>query len=228
MTYDVAKHWDKSHFNHPKDREASNYAKDKEKLFPRNSIVCDLGGGDGIDSAFFIEKGHQVYLFDISEIALKRAQENPKLYGLKNKLITKKIDLNKDKIPTPDNLFDVVYARLSLHYFYQNRMIEIFKDIYRVLKKGGIAYIVVKSPDDKNETKWTESHGKKIKPGIYSENGLIKTRFTKKQYQSILIKAKINSYKILDYTEEFGNQKTYVKSQADKLLYNEIIINKSF
>ncbi len=38
MEFNATKHWNKSHLGHPKD---------KEKLFPRGSIVCDLGGGDG-------------------------------------------------------------------------------------------------------------------------------------------------------------------------------------
>ncbi len=78
MDFDSQGHWNKSVLERPKDRNASNYAMDKEKLFPRNSIVCDLGGGDGIDSLYFIEKGHKVYLYDISDLALKLAVERAK------------------------------------------------------------------------------------------------------------------------------------------------------
>ena len=224
--FDSKEHWNKSHLAHPKDRKASNYAVDKEKNSPRNSMICDLGGGDGTDSLYFIEKGHEVYLFDVANLALKRAEEKAKEKGISDHLTTAPLDLSKDAIPTKDNFFDVLYARLSLHYFYQDRVVEIFKDIYRVLKEDGTAYIAVKSPDDKAEMEWLESNNEKLEEGIYSENGLIKTRFTKEQHKLILEKAGIKNFEIKDYLEEFGKQKIFVKSKAEQLLYIEIIIRK--
>ena len=226
MVFNSQEHWNKSHLNHPKDRQPSNFAKDKEKLFRRHSIICDLGGGDGTDSLYFVGKGHNAYLLDIANLALKRAEEKARAKGFEKSLVTTPIDLGKDKIPYENNFFDVVYSRLSLHYFYQERMVEIFKDIYRVLKVGGIVYIVIKSPEDKKEMEWLESHDEKLEDGIYSENGLIKTRFTKEQYRSMLQEADIKNFEIKDYTEEFGKQKIFVKSKAEKLLYIEIIIKK--
>lgn len=226
MKFDSAKHWNESCLRHLKDREASNYAKDKERLFPRNSIVCDFGGSDGTDSLYFLEKGHSVYLFDVADLALNRAEEKVKSKGLENKFSTEIIDASKDNIPTQDNFFDVVYSRLSIHYFYQERTVEILKDIFRVLRKGGIAYIVVKSPKDKKELGWLKSQSKEIGDGIYNKNGLIQTRYTEKQYKQILKKTGIKDYKIGDYIENFTSQKTYVKSGAEKLLYIEVIIKK--
>lgn len=82
------------------------------------------------------------------------------------------------------------------------------------------------SPEDKKEMEWLESNDEKIEEGIYSEGGLIKTRFTKEQYKLILAKAGIKNFEIGDYIEEFGKQKVFVKSKAEKLLYIEIIIKK--
>lgn len=225
MKFDAAQHWNESHLRHP-DREPSNYAKDKEKHFPRNSIVCDFGGSDGVDSIYFIEKEHKVYLFDIANLALKQAERKAESKGIKDNLTTKIVNANKDNIPIKDNFFDVVYSRLSLHYFYQDRIIEVLKDIYRVLKKDGTAYIVVKSHKDKRELNWLKSQSKEVSDGVYNNNGLIQTRFTKKQYQTILKNAGIKNFRVGDYTETFKSQKTYVKSGADKLLYIEIIIKK--
>lgn len=224
--FDSQKHWNKSHLGHPKDRQPSNYAKDKETSFPKNSIICDLGGGDGTDSIYFVEKGHQVYLCDIADQALKAAEEKAQSRRFENKLTTKILDLGKDGIPTDDSFFDIVYTRLSLHYFYPDRTAEILKDINRVLKLTGTAYIAIKSPDDKDEMKWLESNNEKLEEGIYSEDGLIKTRYTKDQYRNLLKKAGIKNFKIGDYTENFGDQKIFVKSKADKLMYIEIIIKK--
>ncbi len=115
---------------------------------------------------------------------------------------------------------------MSLHYFYPERTTEIIKDIYRVLKTGGTAYIVVKSPEDKKEMEWLENNTKQLEEGIFHENGLIKTRFSKEQYRNFLRNVGISDFSINDYTEQFGDQKIFVKSKADKLLYIEIIIKK--
>lgn len=226
MDSNLKSHWDKSHEKHPERLEPSNYAVDKEKSFPRNSVVCDLGGGDGADSLHFIKSGHQVYLFDISDIALEKAKEKVDKFGLGDKIITLLVDLNSALIPSEDNFFDVLYARLSLHYFDQERTAEILKDVYRVLKPGGTAFIAVKSPKDKKEMEWLENNNQKIGDSLYIEDGLIKSRFSEDQYKTILGKAGINNFKINDYEEVFGDKKIYVKSGADKLQYLEIIINK--
>ncbi len=226
MASDTQIYWNKSYQKLPEGRLPSTYAKDKEKLFPRNSVVCDLGGGDGTDSFYFIEKGHNVYLYDVSDRALGKARDKAKDLGIENKLSVEQIDLDQDNIPVKDNFFDVVYARLSLHYFYPDRTAEILADIYRVLKKGGTAYLAVKSIEDKKEMEWLETNSQKIEEGIYSDGGHIKSRFTKEQFKTILEKAGIENYTIGEYAEFFGDKKIYLKSSADKLLYTEIVIKK--
>ena len=226
MSFGLQKHWNKSHIGHPVDRLPSNYARDKEKYFPRSSVVCDLGGGDGVDSLYFIQKGHKVYLYDISDIGLEKAKARAAKENVENKLVVQQIDLSEDKIPVSDNFFDIVYSRLSIHYFYKDRLIEILKDIYRVLKQGGVSFIVVKSPEDLNEMKWLNENTEKLQEGVYSEGGLIKTRFAKDEYRQMLESAGITNFEVNDYLEKFGEQKIFVKSKANELLYIEIVIRK--
>ncbi len=45
-------------------------------------------------------------------------------------------DISKG-LPFKDNEMDLINANLSLHYFMMDKTIEIFDDIYRVLKPGG-------------------------------------------------------------------------------------------
>lgn len=222
----VRKHWNKKFLGYPKSRKSSSYAKDKEKFFPKNSVVCDLGGGDGTDALYFLEKGHKVQLFDVSDVALKIAYERAKSHKLDRRLTIGRIDLGKDDIPIEDNSVDVVYSRLSLHFFSLERLKILFSEIIRILKSGGRGYIVVKSPEDKREMAWLEKNTEKIEKGIYSEGGMIKTRFTKKQYKKLLRSVGIKNFKIGDYIEKFGDQKIFVKSKADELLYIEVIIKK--
>lgn len=228
MTFDAESHWDKSHENHPIDRLPSNYGIEKEKLFPRNSVVCDLGGGDGTDSLHFIRNGHSVFLYDISNSALEKAHQKASGEEFESKLETFQIDLAKDRIPSPDNFFDVLYSRLSIHYFTQERTIEILKEINRVLKDNGTAYVVVKSPEDTEEMNFLRDNSREIEEGTFiDDEGMTKTRFDRKQYKEILEKAGIANFEINNYTEHFGKQRIYVKSKTDSLLYLELVIRKS-
>lgn len=224
--FDARGHWNKSHLNHPRNRDASAYAKDKERSFPKNSVICDLGGGDGTDSFYFLQSGHKVHLFDISNFALSVAIERAREYNLEKNLIANQLDLSKDDISLKDKSVDIVYSRLALHFFSLARTADIFKEIFRVLKENGVAYVVVKSPEDQKEMKWLRENSEQLEGGIFSENGLIKTRFTKEQYEKLLEGIGIKNFKVGDYIEKFGEQKVFVKSKADEFLYIEIIIKK--
>ena len=88
--------------------------------------VLDYGCGTGIYAKILVKKGAKVKGFDISEEMLKIAMiENPNL------------DLRQGtgyKIPFKEK-FDVVLAPLVVHYMEDwNKM---FKEVSRVLKKGG-------------------------------------------------------------------------------------------
>lgn len=58
-----------------------------------------------------------------------------------------KFDVSKG-LPFKDNEMDLINANLSLHYFMMDKTIEIFDDIYRVLKPGGL--FIGRMNSDKN------------------------------------------------------------------------------
>ncbi|HLE48448.1 MAG TPA: class I SAM-dependent methyltransferase [Patescibacteria group bacterium] len=228
MTFDAGSHWNKSHENHPMVRLPSNYGVEKEKLFPKNSVVCDLGGGDGTDSLYFLKNGHSVFLYDISSSALTRAHLKVEGESFESRLKTSQVDLAVDRIPSPDNFFDILYSRLSIHYFIQERTLEILKEIHRVLKNNGTAYIVVKSPEDLEEMNFLRDGSREIDKGVFVDGeGMIKTRFSRDQYEEMFDKAGITNFEINNYTERFGKQKIYVKSKANNLLCLELVVRKS-
>jgi ubiquinone/menaquinone biosynthesis C-methylase UbiE len=51
-------------------------------------------------------------------------------------------------LPVGDADFDGVYARLSLHYFSDEATKAVFREIARVLTKGGLLAFMCKSVDD--------------------------------------------------------------------------------
>ena len=61
-------------------------------------------------------------------------------------------------------MFDCVYARLSLHYFNDDKIKEIFKNLYRILPVGGFVFIENKSTKD-----FKFGRGEKISENAYIE-----------------------------------------------------------
>lgn len=103
--------------------------------------AIDLGCGLGQDTDWLIKHNFNVISCDISSFALQKLK---KLYP---DATTMKFDV-LEGLPFKDNDLDLVNANLSLHYFMMDKTIEIFDDIYRVLKPGGV--FIGRMNSDKN------------------------------------------------------------------------------
>lgn len=201
----------------------SKYADEKEKLFPRNSLVVDLGGGAGFDGIYFLKQGHSVVLFDISDVALALATQKATELGLTDKLVTRQIDFGIHDLPVKDGSIDVVYSRIALHYFERAHTVKIFKDIYRALKPGGSAYLTFKSPKDTAEMERLQKTATLFEPSVYIENGLIRSRFTVEQLETMLTEAGISNCMTHDYIEELPGP----NEQNHTLQLIEVIFTKN-
>ncbi|MFA5004279.1 MAG: methyltransferase domain-containing protein [Candidatus Saccharimonadales bacterium] len=136
----------------------NNYAKsdwvDKPSLFaetaityfPKSGKVLELGAGQGQDSRYFAEHGYEVVSTDLEPTALEiGAQKLPP--ELAKKVTFTQVDLHKE-LPFENELFDVVYAHLSLHYFDTETTHQLFGEVHRVLKPGGVLAIFTNSTSD--------------------------------------------------------------------------------
>jgi ubiquinone/menaquinone biosynthesis C-methylase UbiE len=112
-------------------------------LIPNSSKILDISIGDGVYSEYFIEKGFDVYGTDISDLAISTMKE-------KHPDNTWVIHDTLEKFPFPDNSFDLVFARLALHYFKKEDIERILLDINRITKKSGYLYILVKISNTHN------------------------------------------------------------------------------
>jgi tRNA (uracil-5-)-methyltransferase TRM9 len=99
--------------------------------------VLDLGGGSGrhmmkIEGKYFLQ--------DISNEMLKLAEKKAKEIGVD----FEEIHSSMVEIPKPDEFFDYALSISALHCIEgeENRLNAV-KELYRVLKKGGLAYIGV-------------------------------------------------------------------------------------
>lgn len=114
--------------------------------FPENGSMLELGAGIGQDSTYFAEKGFEVTATDKTIDSL-----NSTIEGLndRTKQLVKvaHLDLN-DRFNFPDATFNIAYAHLSLHYFDEVTTRQIFAEIYRVLKPGGVLAFFTNSVND--------------------------------------------------------------------------------
>lgn len=99
--------------------------------------VLEIGGGMGTDLAQFAKHGAYVTDVDLSAGHLALAQENFKLRGLEGRFVHH----DAEKLPFDDNSFDVVYSNGVIHH--TPNTVQVVRDIYRVLRPGGKAIIMV-------------------------------------------------------------------------------------
>ncbi len=202
---DDSSRWDLIHQKNFKENEwHSHFAEEKEKLFPRGSLIVELGSGTGADAVYFLKKGHSVVAFDISEFALNTLTERAKKEGLEKKLVTRQMDFGLQAIPVKDNSADIVYSRISLNYFGAKYTTTVFADIYRILKTGGAAYLSFKSPDDELEMEFFEKSSVLYEPNVFIEGEMLRSRFTIEQLKELLKNAGISQFEVQPFQENLG------------------------
>jgi len=114
--------------------------------FPKQGMILELGAGLGQDSRFFAEHGYCTISTDL-EVENLNTLRDKLPQKLQQCLCVQQIDL-QEPLPFGDDSIEVVYAHLSLHYFDQKTTEQIFDEIYRVLKPGGILAFFVNSTSD--------------------------------------------------------------------------------
>lgn len=114
--------------------EPHKLVKDLDKYLKPKSAVLELGCGDGRDALYLAESHHQVIACDFSGAALSQ------FAGAAARLRVEQQSLDITALPYSfaAESFDAVYARLTLHYFPAAVTHNIFAEIARLLRPGGI------------------------------------------------------------------------------------------
>ena len=109
-----------------------------ERTNIKEGICIDLGTGTGaLARAIAKITNLKVYALDISKDMLKLTEKYIKEEGLEGKIIPILGDVHN--MPFEDNFADLIISRGSM--FFWNDKLKAFKEIYRVLKLDGMAYI---------------------------------------------------------------------------------------
>ena len=115
--------------------QPSIFVQEVVKYFPHDGDVLELAAGQGQDSRFLAKQGYKVTCTDRSDFGLAEARRKADIDGVHIHFM--KVDLAKS-LPFADGRFDVVYAHMGLHYFTKEYTRDLFEEISRVLKPGGI------------------------------------------------------------------------------------------
>ncbi|MGK7894349.1 MAG: class I SAM-dependent methyltransferase [Xenococcus sp. (in: cyanobacteria)] len=104
-----------------------------------DSKILDLCCGSGQTTQFLVQKSSQVMGLDASPKAIERAKKRVPQANYVNALA--------EKIPFSEQEFDIVHSSVALHEMETKQLREIIKEVYRVLKPGGIfAFIDLHQP----------------------------------------------------------------------------------
>jgi SAM-dependent methyltransferase len=155
--------------------------------FPRTEAkrfeILDYGCGAGRHLTFLAENGYQAYGNDVSRVGIAHARRMLSRRELKADL---KVSAN-NTFPYPDTYFDGIISFGVLLYLSDAELKGIIPEIARVLKKGGKAFLVVRSDKD-----YRIRHARALGDGDYriigdktspveSEDGMVMHFFTKKE-----------------------------------------------
>lgn len=157
-------------------------------LFKSKGItkILDLGCGTGRHTIYFAEKGFEVYGFDLSSYAVKRAEERLKEKGLTANLTV--LDMRKN-FPYKDEFFDAIVTIRVIHHARLRIIKKSIAEIERTLKEGGYFYADV--PSRPRNLRDESLKQKIVEPGTRvpldgSEKGIFHHDFTEKEIHRVL------------------------------------------
>ena len=153
-------------------KKPSIFVEEIVEYFPAGSRILELGCGQGQDGLWLAgARGFHVIATDFEQSALDISRQRKLDQDVQNIVFE---SLNLDELFVyDDEKFDVVYSHLALHYFDTETTKQVFNEIYRVLKPGGIVAFLVNSVNDPEYNRGTKL-----------EDDYFETEGTKKRYFS--------------------------------------------
>jgi SAM-dependent methyltransferase len=180
-------YWGKEHKVEPKVRKVARLFKEKQV-----SNVLDIGCGTGRNSLFLAKKGFEVYAFDQSKNAVKRAKELATKENLKLKIRT--WDMTHFPYPYPSSYFSAVLSTKVIHHATIGNIRRIASEISRITKNGSYLFLEVASIIELQNIR--DESFKKIgeRTIIFldgNEKGIVHHYFTKQELRALFPKFKV-------------------------------------
>jgi len=111
----------------------------------RELTLIEAGCGNGRDSFYFAESGHQVTALDQSDEVIRQNQDLCKGSGFNLKFES---DDFVSYLGRQNAMFDVIYSRFTLHAISLKQQIEFLEGCYQSLKTNGLLCIEVRTIND--------------------------------------------------------------------------------
>jgi SAM-dependent methyltransferase len=147
----------------------SIFVQDAKGYFPPSGKVLELGCGAGQDGLWLAVQGYEVVQTDFIDGMFPAIRDKAAKLGVQTAL--RQLDI-RNLSDLGDDSFDIVYSHLSLHYFDHKTTKEIFAELHKILRPGGVLAALFNSISDPEYLEARE----KIEPH-YVQVGDIKKRF---------------------------------------------------
>lgn len=184
----------------------TEFAVEMEERFPRHARVLELGCSAGDDSAFFGEQGHDVLGIDVSAPLIDLAAQR---YDDRGNVEFRVGDITQP-LGVAGQSMDVVYARLSLHYFDHATTLRVFSEIAWVLRKGGLLAFACRSTADPLFGK-----GDEIEPNCFELEGHFRHFFDADYCSDLMEDNGFSNIEILSGEQKlYGYHAAFVKCTA--------------
>lgn len=131
------------------------------KLIKKFNIrdVLEVCSGDGRNIVYFSKQGYHAIGIESEDKFIKKSKELIKKESVSAKVIKHPIFMKN--FPFDNEKFDFIYSYQYLNHNFKDQIEDVFKEIYRVLKKGGLFSIKITDIEQFNL--------KHIKGAIYQE-----------------------------------------------------------
>jgi ubiquinone/menaquinone biosynthesis C-methylase UbiE len=141
----------------------------------RGRTVLEVGCGAGVDLARFAKGGATVTGVDLAASAIELARTNFEQQSLAGTFRV----ADGEKLPFPDNSFDMVYAHGVVQYTADSR--RLVEECRRVLKPGGEAVFQVY-----NRISWLNALGKVMKVGLEHDDAPVLRKFSIGEFRRLV------------------------------------------
>ncbi len=139
------------------------FAEQIQQYLPAQGNLLELGSGQGQDALYFAKQGYDVTATDLVDTGLKECEQKAKAENLN--INFQLVDIAKT-LPFEDKSFDIIYSHLGLHYLNKEGTEQLFREIHRILKPGGILVSLFNTVED---PEMTSPGFEKIEENFYRE-----------------------------------------------------------
>ncbi len=138
-----------------------------DELVKSRRSILDFGCGNGRLTEYMAHDFKKVYGVDISKTMIAEARE--RLKGLTNVYLA---EIDGIHIPLPASSVETVFSYLVFQHIKEREMVEeAFVEIFRILKKGGVFKVLMRSDKQKDMNAWWS--------GVEYDEGSIKIVYEK-------------------------------------------------